>query len=57
MATVWIELGISFLQTFLSKTQAAIPVEVAKSIEATIASLEAHRDDLITKANLEAQRG
>lgn len=55
--TLWIELGIEFLQTFLGKTKAAIPAELAASIEATIAALEAHKGDLLTKDNFEAQRG
>ena len=52
-----IELGISFLETFLGKTKSRLPVEIAQSLEATIAALQAHKDDVLTKANFEAQRG
>jgi len=52
-----ISLGIEFLKLFLSKTKAKLPEEVVTSLEASVVALEAHNDDVITKANLEAQRG
>ena len=52
-----IGLGLSFLETFLSKTKTKLPAEVVTSIEATVTALQAHYDDAVTKANLEAQRG
>lgn len=55
--TELIELGLAFLQTFLSKTKAKLPVEVVTSLEASVAALQTHYDDVVSKANLEAQRG
>ena len=52
-----IGLGISFLETFLSHTKTKLPAEVLASIQATITALQTHYDDVVTKANLEAQRG
>jgi hypothetical protein len=52
-----IGLGIQFLQAFLGQTKAKLPVEILTSTEALIAALEAHKDDVLTKANFEAQRG
>lgn len=52
-----IGLGLTFLEAFLSKTKTKLPVEVVTSIQATITALQTHYDDVVTKANLEAQRG
>lgn len=52
-----LNLGLTFLQQYLSGIKNKLPAEVVSSIESSITALEAHRDDLITKANLEAQRG
>lgn len=54
-----LDLGLGFLQTFLTGLKgagkAAAPVVAA--VQAAIDAVAAHRDDEITKANLEAQRG
>ena len=52
-----IDLGLTFLQTFLSKTKNQLPVEVIQAVQAAIDAVAAHKDDTITKAALEAQRG
>lgn len=52
-----IDLGLSFLQTFLSKMKNQLPVEVAGAVQAAIDAIAAHKSDVITKAALEAQRG
>lgn len=57
MELVVIDLGLTFLQSFLAKTGHALPAEVVTSIEAAVVALQAHKDDLVTKAALEAQRG
>jgi hypothetical protein len=54
--TVFLDLGIGFLNAFLG-SKAKLPVEVIQAVEAAIAALEAHKDDVITKAALDAQRG
>lgn len=52
-----IDLGVSFLQMFLSKLSTKLPADVVASVQAAADALAAHKDDAITKANLEAQRG
>ncbi len=52
-----IALGISFLQAFLSNSGSKLPAEVLSAVQAAVAALEAHHNDLITKAALEANRG
>ena len=52
-----IGLGIQFLEAFLGQTKAKLPVEVATSIAALISALNAHKSDVLTKANFEAARG
>lgn len=52
-----IDLGLSFLQPFLQKLHSQIPAEVEAAVQAAIDALVAHKQDLITKAALEAQRG
>lgn len=53
----FLNLGIAFLEKFLGEAKAKLPVEVIQAVESTIQALNAHKDDVITKANLEAQRG
>jgi hypothetical protein len=55
--TTIIDLGIEFLQMFLGKLGNKLPVEVVTSIQASIDALAAHKQDELTKANFEAQRG
>ena len=55
--TALIDLGIGFLQMFLSKLQTKAPAEVVAAIQASIDALAQHKNDELTKANFEAQRG
>jgi len=52
-----IDLGATLLETFLGKLKNQVPEQVTQAVQAAIDALNAHKDDLITKANLEAQRG
>lgn len=52
-----LDLGISFLQSFLGGLKNKLPAEIVTAVQATIDALAAHKDDVVTKANLEAQRG
>lgn len=52
-----IDLVATFLQTFLGNMKSKLPAEVVTSVQATLDALFAHKDDLLTKANFEAQRG
>lgn len=52
-----IDLGLTFLQSFLGKLSNKLPAEIVKSLQASIDALAAHRNDLLTKANFEALRG
>lgn len=53
----FIDLGLGVLETILSKLKSQVPVEVVTAMQAAIDALAAHKNDLVTKANLEAQRG
>lgn len=56
--SILIDLGIALGKELLgSLTKAKAPQEVLDAAGATVTALEAHKNDLITKANLEAQRG
>lgn len=52
-----IDLGLGVLETILGRLKSQVPEEVATAIQAAIDKLAAHKNDLITKANLEANRG
>jgi hypothetical protein len=52
-----LDLGLGFLQSFLGNLKNKLPAEVIASIQAAIDALVAHKDDVVTRANLEAQRG
>jgi hypothetical protein len=55
---VLIDLGTGLLkQLAASLTASNVPGEIIDGISNTVAALEKHKDDVITKANLEAQRG
>jgi hypothetical protein len=55
---VLIGLGTGLLkQLAASLTTSNVPAEIIDGISNTITALEKHKDDVITKANLEAQRG
>lgn len=55
--TILIDLGISFLQSYLSGLGNKVPSQVVAAIQAAVDALNAHKADLLTKANFEAQRG
>jgi len=53
-----ISLALSLGETLVSElTKSGVPAQVIASIQAAVNALAAHKNDLITKANLEAQRG
>lgn len=52
-----IDMGLSALHVLLSRNKNQMPAELVEAIQATIDALNAHRDDPLTKANFEAQRG
>lgn len=52
-----LDVGIQLGQMFLGKLQNQAPTHVLSAIQAAIDALVAHKDDLVTKQNLEAQRG
>lgn len=52
-----IDLGLALLETLEGKLKNKVPLEVTQSIHAAIDAIAAHKNDLITKVNLEAQRG
>lgn len=52
-----IDLGVGFLDMFLSKVKSSVPQTVVDAVQAAADALLAHKNDLVTKANLEAQRG
>jgi hypothetical protein len=52
-----IDLGVGFLDMFLSKVKSSVPQTVVDAVQAAADALLQHKNDLVTKANLEAQRG
>jgi hypothetical protein len=52
-----LDLGLSILETFLGKMQNNLPAEIVADFQAVIDKLAAHKADLLTKVNAEAQRG
>ncbi len=52
-----ITLGLAFLSAFLDSSRNKLPAEIIRAVENVIAQLQAHKDDVITKTVLEAQRG
>lgn len=53
-----IQLGISFLSTLIdSFTKSNVPQEVIDALNAALVAVQAHAADLISKADLESQRG
>lgn len=54
-----IDLAISLGQLLISKLASTgkTPTEVLEAVQASVDALAAHRNDAVTKANLEAQRG
>lgn len=53
-----VELGIQFLQQYLGGLKGAkVPLEVATAVQAAIDSLITHKNDVISKSNLDSLRG
>ena len=53
-----IDLGIQFLIQYLAGLKGSkVPAEIAGAIQAAIDALIAHKNDIITKSNLESLRG
>lgn len=50
-------LVIPFIETFLKAHGQQLPAELLAAGEAFYGALVAHKDDLVTQANLEANRG
>lgn len=58
MYVTLLDLGIQFLLQYLAGLKGAkVPAELVTSIQAAIDALLQHKNDIITKANLDAQRG
>lgn len=53
-----LDLGLSFLRQYLtSLTKQKAPAEVIDAVQASVAALEAHQNDVLSKADWEARRG
>lgn len=53
-----IEIGIQFLLPFLSSLKwGKAPAEVIASVQASLDALQTHKDDIISKSNLDSLRG
>lgn len=53
-----LDIGLSFLESFLNGlTHSQAPAQLIEAFRAAYAQLQAHKNDEVTKANLEAQRG
>lgn len=53
-----IDLGIQFLLQYLSGLKGAkVPAEILASVQAAIDALATHKNDVISKSNLDSLRG
>jgi len=52
-----IDAAFGLLEQLLSKNKNQLPTELVTAAQKAVDAWAEHRDDLITKANLEAQRG
>jgi hypothetical protein len=52
-----LDLGFTFLNTFLGSLRNKLPAEVATSLQTAIDAILKHKNDVISKGALEAQRG
>lgn len=59
MYLTFVNLGLSLFQNFLEGLQShpEAPIEVVQAIQSAVSAIQKHKDDLVNKANLEAQRG
>ncbi len=51
------DIGFGLLEMLLSKHGRKLPAELVQAAQAAVDSWAQHRGDVVTKANLEAQRG
>ena len=55
---VLLDLGSSFLKQFVgSLTKSNAPAQIIDAVNGVVTAIDAHKDDVINKANLEADRG
>jgi len=53
-----LDLGIQFLLQYLSGLKSGkVPVEILQAVQAAIDALVAHKQDVISKSNLDSLRG
>jgi hypothetical protein len=52
-----LDMVLPFFESFLQQHGQKLPAEVLASVQAAYEALLAHKADLITQADLEAQRG
>lgn len=52
-----LDLGFTFLNTFLGSLRNKLPAEVVASVQAAMDAILKHKNDVITKGALESQRG
>jgi len=53
-----LDVGLGFLQTFLGGLKGSkAPAEIVASIQAALDALFAHKQDVISKSNLDSLRG
>lgn len=53
-----LDVGLGFLQTFLGGLKGSkAPAEIVASVQAAIDAIFAHKQDIISKSNLESLRG
>lgn len=55
---VLLDLGSTFLKQFVgSLTKSNAPAQLIDAVTGVVTAIDAHKNDVITKASLEAQRG
>lgn len=52
-----LDLGFGLLELGLSKFKSKFPLELAQAAQAAVDAWSKHRNDVINRENLEAQRG
>jgi hypothetical protein len=52
----FLNLGLGLLTQFLEGLKNQAPVHVLSAVQAAIDAITAHKDDVVSKANLEAQK-
>lgn len=51
------DLAVAFLEGFLGTLKSKLPLQVTQAVQAAIDAIIAHKNDPLTKAAFEAQRG